>query len=806
MSSSHLEELSRLAQALPRSTRESILREIREIDLHPYLRSMLAAMQPNAIVEVTHGPTEMGKDLVVISDDSISTRVIAFVVKKGDISGQTAGDVDEVSNRVAAAREGTQNRAFREIQSQIRQARAHPAEVKTMLATLRVEKVIVVLVGNISNNARRRLTEELNQGVECWDLQELVTKFTENYPQFFFDAKAIDHLTQLVLKLEEDNILSKKGKTLSQCYIEPVVAPLNRGITFDEGQYALHLASNKLRIGALFERVERGARCLLLGDPGSGKSKTLAKLCLDRYRAAMQELTRSRGESELIPIPAFITAQELASTGDAGVLLQSTIPNELVGRFRLSSLLLDGLDEIPAEKRVPILEVAAKAASDAGAGLLVSSRKLAMLNSSNVQFSAFELLPLGMGQALKMIEKVAGDLSSYSSVQEGLAKLGSQLPLCPLSVLMLMELVVERKEIPASVGELYDRYIDISLGRYDVEKGIEVLFAYQVKRKFLQALAFDLFFSKDELEISRGEFDQYLERHASTYGFQRDLLSQFVAEVERSGLITVSTDEVYFRHRSFLEYFVASQIDDRREGPERTNNLIATSYVNDLWSEVAFYFVASRRELQKDLLEAIVTQCDTVALPAWSRVLGGRLLQAGWHSTVEVKTAGVRLVLGSLAEARDQYRQLVESTSKQVPMVFLDVVVLLMAEWSLGSVFLRDELASELARIQSEPIAGAEQAQIELALVSLLGKLSSNEQKQDLDQALTARLIAAKIGPETETSMLALLSASAGKASPLVKKIRKRLRALIREAPAVIGRVLPGNRSRIPYPRVPGSK
>ena len=73
-------------------------------------------------------------------------------------------------------------------------------------------------------------------------------------------------------------------------------------------------------------------------------------------------------------------------------------------------------------------------------------------------------------------------------MRESLEKIQAQILLVPLSLMLLVELVEEHREVPASVTELYDRFFDMALGREDREKGIEVLFDYHIKKKFLAEL------------------------------------------------------------------------------------------------------------------------------------------------------------------------------------------------------------------------------------------------------------------------------------------------------------------------------
>ncbi len=791
-------DLTLLARALPFNERGRILREIPEVEFHGYLASVLRTMQPAAIVEVTHGPEERGKDVVVLNSDALQDHVYAFVVKRGDMRAKTAGDVDELLEEIEASHARRPTRVTREILSQIRQAAAHPAELKATLRALRVDKVFVVLVGEISLSVRERLLKEVQPLAEIWALGEIVEKFTAHYPQVFFDGGAIDFLDQRIAQLENDSLLSKKGRTLTECFVEPFVSPINRGARFDDTQYALHLASSRSKLSTFYQKVESGGRFLLLGDPGSGKSKALAKICLDRYRAALVSLTRlnSSTSGTIARIPVLLPAARLA--GPTTVALEDLIPTELQSRFSVSAILVDGLDEVASAARAEALESAVALADAAGAGLLVSSRKLALLSDASTRFQLYELMPLQMGQAIKMMEKLAGEASNHPALEEGLKKVGSQITLNPLSVIMLVELVSERKEVPASIGELYERYVDTAVGRWDSERGIASLFEYQVKKNFLATMAHDLFLQHDRMEVPRVEFDQFLVDYAATYGWEESELATFVLEIERSGIFTV-TDEVFFRHRSFLDYFAGSYISENREQFEDIDKLISQLYYSDLWSESAFFYVAVRRKLSKSLLEEIAIADKSAPFAHWNKVLSGRLMQAGWHSTTAIKQQGIGVVLDSIDSAREEYKALLGDSLRHVPLVYIDVMMMMMVDWSIGSVFLRSEAEAALKASQQKPIADAQHARQELSLLWSIQSSLDSDNLEHYSTALAKRIAVAPLAPSDEAGLLALAGVIGKRNRAVLKTVRRRLTSLKKSDPMAFKSVLQSRR------RLPGS-
>ena len=221
------------AKSLPKNQRRQIIMNYRELDLHKFLKELFQAMQPDYTVEITHGSQEYGKDLVIVKADNFSREIIGVVVKCGHINGKTLGDVDDLKLRTEAVLSKGAEKGLGEIKSQIEQALAHSAETKSILEDLPVSKVYVMIAGEFSKNARKRLTSELAADIEIFDLNWLVDQFTEFYPQIFFHGRVIDFLEKKRTELEEKHRRGKSGKNLSDYFVKPLIRPFGTSLQFD---------------------------------------------------------------------------------------------------------------------------------------------------------------------------------------------------------------------------------------------------------------------------------------------------------------------------------------------------------------------------------------------------------------------------------------------------------------------------------------------------------------------------------------------------------------------------------------------
>ena len=106
------EEVLSQARSLHRKDRISVLEAIPETELHGYLRELFQRMLPDSLVEVTHGSSELGKDLVIVSTNKLTTDVTAVVVKRGTYGQKTAGHVDDVLHAIETYLDGKSRRSI----------------------------------------------------------------------------------------------------------------------------------------------------------------------------------------------------------------------------------------------------------------------------------------------------------------------------------------------------------------------------------------------------------------------------------------------------------------------------------------------------------------------------------------------------------------------------------------------------------------------------------------------------------------------------------------------------------------------
>lgn len=768
-------ELKRQAQNLPMAERESRLLSLKETELHSYLKELFGRMDPHSLIEITHGADEFGKDLVMVRDDPFERRVIGIIVKIGDIRAKTLKKVDE-------------------IMSQCNQAFSNPAQLKSINDRLPVSTVWVVLAGKISRQAHQRIETEVRfHNVKIYDLQWLVDNFTEFYPQVFFEGHVMDYLQEKIQELEARHLFCTRGVNLSDCFVDPVVSTIDIPVTFDEEQISLTIRDRKMPFSHLSSLVKKHRRLLLSGAPGTGKSVALAKLTLDMLKKAAKQL--ARGKNIALELPVLITANDLLIYDSHEDLMLQLIPypEDVRNRFQITSLMVDALDEVLPADRERAMTRACQFADQLSCSLVISSRKIDLIKATPSGFNKYELLPFEFGQAMKLFQKLINDSLVLETLKDGLNRIQYQIDLTPLSLHLLIELAENHREIPASVTELYDRYCDQTLGRYDRDKGIEVLFEYLIKKRFLAKLAFEEFFEKNRLSILKKDFEGFVKEHAGVYGWDEESLHLFIRDVERAGVLEFQ-DTVDFCHRSFLDYFVAQYIFDNREEFEDLDRNIVEIYFDDVWTDVAFYYVGLRREIRTSILELIFSATDDNPTIQIHKLLAGRLLQAAWHATQSTKLYGIKRSVAYALPVRNILLSIAKQPKSSFPEIFADFFAMMLADVSLSSGFLSEETDIVLDSLQTEPTL--ENLYMMIAILWATQRFYTQTGLRDKsNDILTLMSKIESLSIRDESIALIWLDIIEKDDKSIRRTIRKRLGKLSKKYPQIFSAILP-SRSR----------
>ncbi|ONK14390.1 NACHT domain-containing protein [Streptomyces sp. MP131-18] len=383
------------------------------------------------------------------------------------------------------------------------------------------------------------------------------------------------------------------------------------------------------------ERAERALdglrRVLLRGVAGSGKTtlvQWLAVTAAERQFGAhlghfvvrvpfvlpMRTLTRS---GQQLPTPAdFLSAVGCPHSPPAGWC-------ERVLADGRGLLLVDGLDEIPEERRPAAREWLRELMREFPlTALVVTSRPSAVgagwLHTDG--FADFSLTPMSQQDVATFVhrwhraagagQEAAGALLTAVRSRQDLALLATNPLMCAVMCALHRS---SHGYLPRGRTALYEAALRMLLERRDRQRGVETGIALdaQTQTLLLQKIAYWLI-RNGHSEIEQDDAEDVIEKamplmpHVAAAGTPQTVCRYLV---ERSGLLREPAEGlVDFVHRTFQDYLAAREAIEARDIP-----LIVRNAHRDQWEDVVRMAVAHGRPQERArLLKGLVKRGDDV--------------------------------------------------------------------------------------------------------------------------------------------------------------------------------------------------
>ncbi|MEN1994874.1 MULTISPECIES: NACHT domain-containing protein [Stenotrophomonas] len=595
----------------------------------------------------TCGPEEYGKDAIFVEVDKFGVENFTAVqTKKGNINLSS----DPSGNLHALV-------------AQVRTALNHPhACTRTKKKSL-PSMVYVVASGRINQAARSYISDQVNEPrLRFLDRDDLIAKVDQSCPEIWSGvvANVSPYLKIMADRVEDLSILSDKNPIHStigafaaasdQRYVDvrlgwhsPTISKRS-GFIDRDFQYQEISGTSLLSKGAV--------RAFLVGDAGAGKTTLLIRLA---YLIAKQSVVSEKRYK----VPLFIRAHELVDAAGHTVFsvlekISLKLPGLQSSPFSLDDLeagvvvlLVDGLDELAENNdrqsvvdflRI-FMEQYSKCSVVLGSRPYTSISKLEGLEA----FQRYRISPLNMEDASKMLNGIHGEgIANGEWRREILRKLDSihGIELNPLLVTVFaVSAGGDKRDIPANITELFSKFCELMLGRWDEKKGMSQQYQSKVKDHLLSAFAFDLQ-SSGHSKFTRDQFVCYAREKLIAMNLAADLDVMVSEIVDRSGLLRGDSEEMEFKHHLLQEFFAAKGFPD-------VNHV--KDVINDEWwrNSVVFYF-GGQPDSVTDLLD-IAT--DQATRPEDSYMAIGLALQACYLSRLDARLDVWKWVINAAATA-----------------------------------------------------------------------------------------------------------------------------------------------------------
>ncbi len=661
-------------------------------DFHPVLHELFQRLPQIVSVEYRQGPREMGSDFVLEKRDEtlLSSEYIGVIVKVGKIK-QDHHDVE------------------RQIE-ECELSRTFGSGKKKIILT----EVWIVSNDTISQGAQDKIHHKYkNKSIKFISGERTVELINRSYPEYWTDVSI--KIGDYFRKIKASAQLLSSGTSLlgigaPNIHIEQdliKVAP-KKFRTLSDRRQKKRMAFNSAIQEHRFIIIESGM--------GAGKSTLLAN--------AVSKLADPENYLAGGKVPALTTAKEIRDKYQGNlVTLVDEVTSMLGTDIKQCVIFIDAWDELhqSIEQQLDLLtKIKNGVSKDETVSVVIASRPLPEELEAFIdrEYQKFSLPPFSIKQVISLVDAICNSDTIRLRLLKDLEKsnLFKVLPKTPISAILLAKLLRENvHEIPSTMTELYGKYMELVMGRWDMSKGLQSQTEYEVIHNVSINLAkFIVDNSLDTLSVAevKDMFDSYIDSR----NLKLDKEKTFERLLTKSDLFITSPEinSLAFRHRTFAEYLYASGLD--RDG----NFKLEIDVFDRYWNTIYFFYFGIKRDAER-LVEGISKIELSETHDRISRlIMLPNMLLAAYLTPYAAVSLAVRRYFD---EAASLYLDTLKATDKDSPLLELSPLQLLCVLTELVSSahayeFFEPALRECAEELYSRPSLDPEKDMAELFLVN----------------------------------------------------------------------------------------
>ena len=601
------------------------------------------------------GVNEKGKDAIFVSIDELGMENLYVIqTKKGTLT---------MSRRV------TDN--LIEAITQLKTALATRVPLVNKHKKVFPAKVLLCSSGKINENARQHIVDEIQDArIQFMDADDLIPRLDKHFPELWLgiDADLFPYFRALKRLVESasDNALILDvvpGGAALDAATDTLFVPLRlHRVWFKSeskgGKIDQTATFENLPVTGILSRKER--LILIVGEAGAGKSTSMKRIA---YLLAEKGLSTEAK----CKIPILLRATEVWAAKQRPLvdicvegtmrLMNSTKPsfsNDDLKDGRVV-LLLDALDELGDDeaRKQFVLSVQSFHKEYPLCQIIVTSRPYSFLDKAAElkEFARFNLTQINYKQAQQIVRRFESKRGLSTENSNELLRRLQQIHGMDLNPLLVTVFAATtdyaRKDIPANITELFKKFTEWMLGRWDSSKGLGQQYHAPLKDFLLKNLAFDMHRRK-LTGMSMKEFKEAIRIELEHRGRQADFEQLFDEILNRSGLLRIVDDKVEFRHHLLQEFFAGRGIPSQ-------NSLEAI--IHDQWWQRPIVFYFGENPDEGSAFSRIIATLSARRTPeVFSAALTvGLALQACYLVKTREKQEVLRWVIETLADAKGEF-------------------------------------------------------------------------------------------------------------------------------------------------------
>ena len=612
------------------------------------------------------GPEECGKDSIFISRDRLGViDIYAIQTKKGKLN--CSKNIAE--NVVEAA-------------TQLKTAFETPVILLKNKEIKFPSKAILCTSGKTNEAARKYIQGSVNNpNLVFMDSDEIIPMIDEAMPEYWFniDSDSISYLKALKKSLQDKEQLFTKAELLSSdltpvATSEESFVPLQlyRVVTRakkSRGKVEREPFFEQLPVTAITSKPHR--LVLILGTAGSGKTTAILRIIY-----TITEHSLKAADQPELRIPIFLRARDIADNIDTSLIELAHIKTSelykqnkpaftstdiMAGRV---FIMIDALDEVPdfnLQKKI-VEKIVDFNSSYPGCQVIVTSRELSAIEEFGPLrgFVDYRLSPINYKQAQAIIVRLQkGQSLPIEKSSELLRRLQDVhgMELNPLLVTVFAASTdFSRADIPANITELFKKFTEMMLGRWDSTKGLAMQYQAPLKDFVLQKIAYEMHRRRiTRLPLKEFESMALHELELRGHKAKGDILIEEI--LFRSSLFRVVGENVEFRHLMLQEFFAGRGIPSIE---------ILESLISDVWWRRPIVFFFGENPGNGDAFKPIIDSIPMRTPPeVFSELVTlGLGLQACYLVKMDKKLPVYKWLIAQLSEIQDVYEEDIVAATK----------------------------------------------------------------------------------------------------------------------------------------------
>jgi len=544
-------------------------------DVHPLLQEIFTSMPGITKVDYRQGPREFGADFILTrSDVLLADSVYIGVIVKSQTITQGSKDIEQ----------------------QIHECQLMPRSINGKNAYIR--EIWVVTSQNITQNAKDYFSQLYKSAkIEFIDYSTLVIWIDKFCSHFWTNVPLMlgNYLNSTRGKIE-----TIEAANQFSMFIDVKKSPIKQNlIKIHEKKYQRNSTSFNRKGDQISPESIIGKQgvTIIEGEMGSGKSFLL--------RTVVKSMCHPEAFNQSKIAPAYVSFKELQQV-HYGSLTKFVEQLHKIGVPENTNIavFLDSFDEVKlsqTDRITRIGELANEATALNRVKLVIASRDIgerAFSNRNIKNIVRYRVAPLSLKQIIQFIQGVCSELAVGGRLAHDLSKsnLFKMLPKTPIAAVLLTKLIRENStELPSNLTELYSKFTELSLGRWDHEKGLQSEKEYESSKRIIMNIA--KYFMESNLQnISVGECLGFFKEYLDKRNLGINHIELFDKIVERSDILVLDKENncCFFKHRSFAEFFFAL-------GKASSSQLVQSDDFDLYWVSSTYFWTGILRDCPQHL-------------------------------------------------------------------------------------------------------------------------------------------------------------------------------------------------------------